>query len=86
MSFFNAESAMERHEGLALVWSVWAGSDHQIMAPPSAPAATAEPLGDHRTQFTELSCPGSAFKNLGLASPSLSKTHNWMECSGKCIC
>jgi hypothetical protein len=50
-----------------------------MMAPPSAPAATAEPLGDHRTQFTELSCPGSAFKNLGLASPSLSNTHNFTE-------
>ena len=75
MRFFSADSATERHEGLAAVWSAGTGSAHQIMAPPSAPAATADPSGDHRTQFTELSCPDSVYRNRGVASPSLSTNH-----------
>lgn len=75
MRFFKADSATERHDGLAAVWSACPGSAHQMMAPPSAPAATAAPSGDHRTQFTELSCPESVYRNRGVASPSLSTNH-----------
>lgn len=68
---FLSDSRARQYAAAAVAEPWWcAGAVHSRTPPPSPPAASVAPFGDHRTTLAAPSMPFSSARNCGLAVPS----------------